>query len=124
MHIDDYEKLLARFGEAWNAHDADLLMSMMTEDCIYRAAAGAFREGETYRGTLAVRQAYLAIFDTFPDARWEPVSYFVHGNRGVSEWRFTGTTKEGQAVDVMGCDLFELYGGKIAVKDSYRKSIR
>ena len=48
-------------------------------------------------------------------------NHFVSGDRGVSEWRFTGTSKERTSVEMMGCDLFEFVGDKIKVKDSYRK---
>ena len=47
--------------------------------------------------------------------------HFVAGDRAVSEWRFTGTTADGVKVEVNGCDVFTLRGGKIVVKNSYRK---
>ena len=43
------------------------------------------------------------------------------GDRAVSEWTFTGTTKDGAKVEVNGCDVFTLKNGKIALKNSYRK---
>ena len=46
----------------------------------------------------------------------------VQGDRGVSEWTFTGTRADGSRVDVHGCDLFTFRDGKIATKDSYRKN--
>jgi SnoaL-like domain len=45
------------------------------------------------------------------------------GNRGCSEWLLTGTTPEGERVEVRGCDLFEFEGDKIARKDSYWKLV-
>ena len=47
--------------------------------------------------------------------------HFVAGDRAVSEWTFTGTMKDGMKVEVNGCDIFTLQGGKIALKNSYRK---
>ena len=41
------------------------------------------------------------------------------GDRGASEWLFTGTTSDGKKVEVNGCDLFTFRGGKIARKESY-----
>jgi len=46
----------------------------------------------------------------------------VHGERGVSEWTFTGTARDGIRLEVNGCDLFTFRGGRIAVKNSYRKN--
>ena len=48
--------------------------------------------------------------------------HFVAGDRGVSEWIFTGTTAEGKRVEVNGCDVFTFKNGKIAVKSSYFKN--
>ena len=47
----------------------------------------------------------------------------VSGDRGCSEWLLTGTTTQGEPVEVRGCDLFEFRGDKIARKDSYWKLV-
>jgi hypothetical protein len=46
----------------------------------------------------------------------------VCGDRAVSEWTLTGTM-DGKRLEVRGCDLFELVGGKISRKDSYWKIV-
>jgi ketosteroid isomerase-like protein len=46
----------------------------------------------------------------------------VAGDRGVSEWLFTGTTSDGKKVEVNGCDVFTFKDGKIALKNSYFKN--
>jgi ketosteroid isomerase-like protein len=118
----ELEKLLESFADAWNRHDVNGLMSMMTEDGIFEASAGSEVSGERHEGQKAVRAAYEAVFSQFPDARWSNPRHFVKGNRGVSEWTFTGTLKDGRRVEVTGCDLFTFRNGKIAVKNSYRKN--
>jgi ketosteroid isomerase-like protein len=69
-----------------------------------------------------VRTAYAAVFAQFPDAHWGDARHFVAGDRGVSEWTFRGTRSDGKRVEVNGCDLFTFRGGKIAVKNSFRKN--
>jgi steroid delta-isomerase-like uncharacterized protein len=118
---DSFE-LLERFADAWNRHDLDALMSMMTDDCVFQASAGTDVDGQRSEGKHAVRAAYSAVFETFPDAQWENARHFIAGNRGVSEWTFTGTHRDGRRVAVNGCDLFTLRDGKIAIKNSYRKN--
>lgn len=113
--------LLDRFADAWNRHDVDALMACMASDCVFEGAAGAEVSGARHVGPTAVRAAYAAIFQTYPDARWNRPRHFVAGDRAVSEWTFTGTTKDGTRVEVNGCDIFTLAGGKIQVKNSYRK---
>jgi steroid delta-isomerase-like uncharacterized protein len=117
----DVLKLLDAFAAAWNRHDVDALMACMTDDCVFEAAAGKEVAGTRSVGRDAVRRAYAAVFETYPDARWNQPRHFVAGDRAVSEWTFTGTTREGAKVEVNGCDIFTLRGGKIAVKNSYRK---
>jgi steroid delta-isomerase-like uncharacterized protein len=119
---EDLFKLLDRFADAWNRHDLDGLMAMMTDDCVFQASAGPHVDGHRSEGQAAVRAAYAAVFETFPDAQWVDPRHFVAGNRGVSEWTFTGTHKDGTRVEVTGCDLFTFRDGKIAVKNSYRKN--
>jgi len=114
-------KLLDDFAAAWNRHDVDGLMACMAPDCVFEASAGDDVAGTRHVGTAAVRRAYAAVFETYADARWNQPRHFVAGNRAVSEWTFTGTTKAGTRVEVNGCDIFTLAGGKIALKNSYRK---
>ena len=114
--------LLDRFADAWNRHDLDALMSMMTDDCVFEASAGPDVNGQRSEGRQAVRAAFAAVFDTFHDAHWANARHFVSANRGVSEWTFTGTHNDGTRVEVNGCDLFTFRDGKIAIKNSYRKN--
>lgn len=113
---------LQAFADAWNRHDADALMSFMIDDCVFEASAGAEQCGTRHVGQKAVRAAYAEVWSSFPDAHWGDARHFVQGDRGVSEWIFTGTRADGSRVEVNGCDLFRFQGGKIAVKNSYRKN--
>jgi steroid delta-isomerase-like uncharacterized protein len=114
--------LLDRFADAWNRHDLDALMSMMTDDGVFQASAGPQADGQRSQGQEAVRAAYAAVFAAFPDARWSRPRHFIAGDRGVSEWTFTGTHRDGTRVEVTGCDLFTFRDGRIAIKNSYRKN--
>jgi steroid delta-isomerase-like uncharacterized protein len=110
------------FERGWNRHDVDLLMTFMAEDCVFESTAGPEACGTRHAGRERVRQAFTRVFEVFPDARFTAARHFVAGDRGVSEWRFTGTTAEGKAVEVDGCDLFTFAGDKIARKSSYFKT--
>lgn len=116
------EAVLVRFAAAWNAHDVAGLMECMAPDCAFHASAGAEVEGQRHLGREAVQAAFAAVFDTFAQARWSEDQHRVVGNTGLSTWRFTGTRRDGQTVDVRGCDIFTFDGELIALKDSYRKS--
>ncbi len=115
-------QVLKDFAKAWNDHDIDALMSFMTEDCIFDGSAGSAVCGTRFEGFDAVRAGYQKIWEVFPDAAWNEDKHFVVDDRGVSEWRFTGTMTDGSAVNMHGNDLFVFRGDKIYIKDSYRKN--
>ncbi len=115
-------EFLDAFADAWNRHDVDALMTFMAEDCVFDSSSGPEICGTRYAGREAVRAGFSQVFVTFPDAQWNNPRHFVAGNRGVSEWTFTGTRTDGSRVEVRGCDLFEFRDGRIARKDSYRKN--
>ena len=115
-------EFLQAFADAWNRHDVDALMSFMTDDCVFETSAGPEVFGARYVGRAAVRAGFAEVWATFPDAHWGHARHFVRGERGVSEWTFTGTRADGTRVEAHGCDLFTFRDGKIAMKDSYRKN--
>ena len=115
-------EVLQAFADAWNRHDVDAIMSFMTEDCVFDASSGPQICGERSEGREAVRSAFAQVWAAFPDAHWGNARHFVCGDRGVSEWIFTGTRLDGTRVEVHGCDLFTIREGKISVKNSYRKN--
>ncbi|HLO58610.1 MAG TPA: nuclear transport factor 2 family protein [Bacteroidales bacterium] len=116
------ENFLQSFADAFNAHDLKAIMSHMTEDCIFEASAGPDVDGEKFTGQENVRKAFETVFASFPDARWDNPHHFISGNRGFTEWTFSGTSQDGKIIEVTGCDLFTFENGKIAIKNSYRKN--
>lgn len=114
--------ILDGFANAFNAHDADKILSYMTDDCVFEASAGPEVNGEKFVGREAVRKAFEDIFKNYPDAKWSNARHFISGDRAVSEWTFSGTRGDGSRIEVNGCDLFTFRDGKIAIKNSYRKN--
>ncbi len=115
-------KALDAFADAWNRHDVDRLMTFMADDCVFEASAGTDVCGTRYEGRDQVRKGFSEVFAAFPDAHWAGARHFIAGNRGVSEWTFTGTRADGTRIEVTGCDVFTFKDGKIAIKNSYRKN--
>ncbi len=115
-------EFLQAFADAWNRHDADTLIEFMAHDCVYETSSGPDVCGTRYQGQKAVREGFTSVWESFADAQWLGARHFIVGNRGVSEWTFTGTNKDGQRVAVNGCDVFTFRDGKILIKNSYRKN--
>jgi ketosteroid isomerase-like protein len=116
------ENLLQSFADAFNRHDIETIMKHMTDDCVFEASAGPDYDGQRFVGQEQVRRAFLEVFEIYPDAKWNNARHVVSGDRGFSEWIFTGTKKDGTKTEVTGCDLFTFVSGKIAIKNSYRKN--
>ena len=116
------EATLAAFAAAWNRHDINALMGFMSDDCVFQTAAGADACGTRITGTAAVRQAFAAAWQAVPDAQWRNGKHFVHGDFGTSQWTFTGTAADGSRIETDGIDVFTFKGGKIALKNVFRKT--
>jgi len=118
MTIEDLEA----FGEGWNRHDVDYLMTFMADECVFESATGPDVRGTRYVGRERVREGFAKVFKAFPDVEFRDSRHFVAGDRGVSEWIFAGTAVDGRKVEVYGCDLFTFVDDKIAVKASFLKN--
>jgi ketosteroid isomerase-like protein len=112
---------LEAFSAAWNRHDLPALMGFMHADCVFESIAGAEACGTRFQGPTAVAVAFAAAWMNFPDAQWRNGRHWVAGDRGVSEWTFTGTATDGSRVEAHGVDLFTFRDGKILVKNAFRK---
>ena len=114
------EDLAATF-DAFNRHDVDGVMRCFADDCIFYTVGGQEVYGAKVEGAAAIAKAFAGVWAAMPDAHWDHHSHFVHGDRAVSEWTFSGTNGEGKRVEAQGADLFTLRDGKIVVKQALRK---
>ena len=113
---------LAASSDAWNRHDIDALMGFMSDDCVFQTAAGPDACGTRHSGREAVRNAFAAAWAAVPDAQWVNGQHFVQGDFGTSQWTFTGTASDGSRIETDGIDVFTFKGGKIALKNVFRKA--
>ena len=113
MSLED----LQQFMEAFNRHDADAIAAYCTDDVTFVT----IREKKSISGKREVRDYFARMFEDIPDVHFGEDSHWVAGDRGCSEWTFTGTSASGERMEVGGCDLFTFRDGKICRKDSYMK---
>lgn len=116
-----YKELIDAFGEAFNRHDAEALVSMMTEDCVFYTVGGAEVYGNAITGRAAVKAAFEGVWKAMPDAHWRALNSFVDADNGLSFWHFTGSNSDGSRVDAHGCDICTFKDGKIDTKNTFRK---
>ena len=123
MSAEERIALMEKHAAAWNAHDIDGLLGMMTEDCVFEASAGPYAHGQRHAGHEALRAAFSAILQAFPDARWGDLVHTIAGDRGLSVWTFWGIGLDGRKVEARGLDLLDFRGSKISRKDTFRKNV-
>lgn len=120
---DERTRVLVKFGEAWAGRNLDVLMSLVTDDCVYAASVGP-EPGETFVGRHAVRAGFAALlaYDAGGKSRQGRIAIF--GELGLAEWAYEHRDASGHVTVVRGCDIFEFTGTLIRRKDAFRKSYR
>lgn len=108
--------------DAFNRHDLDAIMSRFADDCVLETPRGPDPWGTRFVGREEVRRGLAARFEGIPDVHYADGDHFVSGRRGVSEWTITGTTVDGERIEVRGCDLWTFADdGSVTRKDSFWK---
>ena len=119
----DDDALLQDLLDAFNAHDVDAVMACFADDCVMDMPRGPAPGGLRLVGKDQVREGVQSRFDGIPDIHYGDDRHFVCGDRAASEWTIRGTKRDGERIEVRGCDLFELADGKITRKDSFWKIV-
>ena len=112
----------SRWEAAWNSHEPERLLGLMTEDIVYDDSAWPV----TMRGHDAVREFLEFSWRAFPDLRFELVEgpYLVPGEPKASfTWNGTGThsgpvdppgfAPTGRRVAFSGADFHEYRDGRV-----------
>ena len=108
--------------DAFNRHDLDAIMADFAEDCVLETPRGPdpWAGGSSARARCA--EGLAARFEGIPDVHYEAGGHFVSGDRGLSEWTISGTTVEGERIEVRGCDLWTFGADDMVTrKDSFWK---
>lgn len=121
MDHDEAMQTLKAITTAFDAHDLDGIMAHFADDAVFEGPRGTEPWGTRFVGLKEIREGFAARFSTIPDIRYQHDEHFVDGDRGASEWTLSGTTTDGQPIEVRGCDLWTLRDGMVVKKDSYWK---
>jgi len=117
--VSDTQSVIDRFNEAFNSHDIDAIMALMTDDVVFDNTTPP--DGERYEGQDAVRGFWERFFGGSPNAWFDTEESFVSGDRLTALWRFTFDKTNPDAGHVRGIDVFKVRDGKVAEKLSYVK---
>ena len=117
---DTTRVVIDRFNDAFNRHDVDEVMRLMTDDVVFENTSPA-PDGERYEGQAAVRAFWERLFGDTPSAHFESEDIFTAGDRATVRWRYTWTGDDGTTGHVRGVDVLRVRDGKVAEKLSYVK---
>jgi steroid delta-isomerase-like uncharacterized protein len=128
--LQSLEATIGRYNDAWNDHDLDAIMSMHARDMVFENhTAGESAQGEDVRDHIA------AIFESWPDLRFETRRLYVRDGVVTQEWTATGTHSNtmrrgdlvaeptGKRVEWRGVDVIPFEDGLIKRKDVYSDSV-
>lgn len=107
--------------DAFNRHDVEAVMRHFDDNCVFYTVAGDGQAGNRIEGAEAIAKAFSSVWAGMKDAEWADHTHFVAGERGVSQWTFRGTDKDGNRIEADGVDLFRIRDGKIVEKNAFRK---
>ena len=108
-----------RFNDAFNRHDVDAIMTLMTDDCVFDNTRPA-PDGHRFEGQAAVRRCWEDLFQRSPHARFEWEEIFALRDRCVVRWTYRWV-KDGRDGHVRGVDVIRVRDGRVAEKLSYVK---
>jgi steroid delta-isomerase-like uncharacterized protein len=119
------ENVLRAVLDAFNRHDLDGILEFFADDAVFESPRGPDPWGTRFVGKEAVRAGLAKRFAGIPDVHYGNDDHFLSadGRRGVSEWTLTGTTADGERLEVRGCDVWTFEDGRITRKDSYWKRV-
>ena len=112
-------EVVQHFNDAFNRHDVDAVMALMTGDCSFENTRPA-PDGERLEGHDRIRAFWEQFFARSPQAHFDTEEIFVAGDRCVVRWVYSWV-KEGKRGHVRGVDVFRVRDGRVAEKLSYVK---
>jgi steroid delta-isomerase-like uncharacterized protein len=124
------ERAIARYNEAWNAHDLDAIMTMHAPDMVFANHTA----GESAAGG-DVREHIGAIFESWPDIAFSTRRLYVREGLVVQEWTASATHARtmrrgeivaeptGRRVEWDGLDVIPFEDGLVKRKDVYSDSV-
>ena len=113
--IESGMRIVLEFNEAFNRHDVDGMMKLMSEDCLFENTNPA-PDGTAYKGKAAVTQFWRDFFLQAPQAHIEIEDIHGYGEQCIMRWKYSWGDGH-----VRGVDLFKVEGGLITEKLSYVK---
>ncbi|MGE3149002.1 MAG: nuclear transport factor 2 family protein [Pseudorhodoplanes sp.] len=113
------KEVVTAFLNAFNRHDVEGIVALMSEDCVYESTVPA-PNGTRVVGHPALREAWKSLFAARPDAIFKDEETFIMGDRAVARWNLCWTDN-GKEQNIRGIDILKVRDGKVVEKLAYTK---
>ncbi len=127
---DATRELAERYGQAWNDHDLETIMSLHADDMVFHLHVDGFEEAATPE---AVREQFAYFFAAWPDLHFATQRLTVRDELFVHEFTITGTLAlpfpvgaqvaqpepDRGPIAYPGVDVIPCPAGRVARKDTY-----
>ncbi len=114
MSVQENIRLDEEFIAAWNAHDADSAVALLSDDVVWHDVANP----EPMRGKAAARQFIQSWFSAFPDLKAVVKNRVVSEDQVAAETEFNGTNS-GPLQMAPGAPAIPATGKKVTGKGTY-----
>ena len=112
-------RVIDRFNEAFNRHDADALALLLTDDTVFEDTSPP-PDGRRIEGKAAVVEFWRQWFSRNTEAVFDAEEVIVSGDRAVVRWVYR-KPRNGQPWHLRGVDIFTVRGERVAAKLAYVK---
>jgi len=118
--IESAIRVVLEFNKAFNLHDVEAMMRLMSDDCIFENYTPA-PDGTLYSGKEVITQFWQDFFSESNQAHTKIEDIFGFGDRCIMRWRYNWVDQAGSPRHVRGVDIFRVRDGFISEVLSYTK---
>lgn len=124
MATTHLEVVLENWAAAWSSHDAEKVLALFTDDCVYEDVTF----GVVTRGKEELRAFANGAFAAVPDFKFQLTTRFAVGQLAGMEWLMSGThagdfpglpATGRRFSSIRGATIVELHGSKIRRNSDY-----
>lgn len=108
--VTDLKRLTDRYFAAWERRDPDAIAALHSEESVFHLHTGQ----EPVQGRAAVREAFAAMFEQWPDLSMELVSLHLGQDFWAVQWRVRTEAFEADLADIVTVE-----SGLVTSKQSY-----
>jgi len=118
--IESAIRVVLEFNKAFNQHDVEAMIQLMSDDCIFENYTPA-PDGAVYSGKEVITHFWQDFFSESTQAHTKIEDIFGFGDRCIMRWRYNWVDQTGDPRHIRGIDIFRVRDGFIRELLSYTK---